>query len=102
MTLMRKLGLAIATTLVLAAAPALTTWSGAPWAVTAAHAQALTDINSATKAELVKDLEGVGDVTADKIIKGRPYKGKDELVQKGIVTQKVYDQIKNKIIAKQK
>ncbi len=102
MTLMRKLGLAIATAFVFAAAPALTTWSGAPFAVTTAHAQALIDINSAPKAELVKELEGVGDVTADKIIKGRPYKGKDELVQKGIVTQKVYDQIKGKIIAKQK
>ena len=36
------------------------------------------------------------------IVKGRPYKGKDELVQKGIVPQGVYDDIKDKIIAKQK
>jgi competence protein ComEA len=102
MTLIRKLGLAIATAFVLAAAPALTTLVGAPSLVTTAHAEDLIDINSASKADLVKNLEGVGDVTADKIIKGRPYKGKDDLVNKNIVTAKVYDQIKNKIIAKQK
>ncbi|MBY0612782.1 MAG: hypothetical protein K2P80_11420 [Beijerinckiaceae bacterium] len=55
------------------------------------------DINSATKAELMT-LKGVGDA----IIKGRPYKGKDEISQKGIVTDAVYADIKDKIIAKQK
>ena len=59
------------------------------------------DINSASKAELVT-LKGIGDARADAIIKGRPYKGKDELVQKGIVPDAVYADIKDKIIAKQK
>jgi competence protein ComEA len=59
------------------------------------------DINSASKDELVKNLAGVGDVTADKIIAGRPYANKTQLVSKGIVTKKVYDKISAQIIAKQ-
>jgi DNA uptake protein ComE-like DNA-binding protein len=61
----------------------------------------LIDINSASKTELMT-LPGIGDVRADAIIKGRPYKGKDELVQKKIITDGVYQPIKDKIIAKQK
>ncbi len=102
MALIRNLGLAIAAAFLFAAAPGLTALVNAPSLVATAHAEDLIDINSASKAELVKNLEGVGDVTADKIIKGRPYKGKDELVRKNIVTSKVYDQIKDKIIAKQR
>ncbi len=58
------------------------------------------DINSATKEELMT-LTGIGDVTADKIIAGRPYKSKAELVSKKAVTKKEYAKIKAKIIAKQ-
>ena len=61
----------------------------------------LLDINTATVDQL-KALKGVGDARAAAIVKGRPFKGKDELVQKGIVPQNVYDDIKDKIIAKQK
>ena len=61
----------------------------------------LLDINSASKPDLVA-LKGIGDKRADDIIKGRPYKGKDELVQKKIIPKGVYDGIKDKIIAKQK
>ena len=61
----------------------------------------LMDINSAS-ADQLETLKGVGKVRAAAIVKGRPYKGKDELVQKGIVPQNVYDDIKDKIIAKQK
>ena len=67
----------------------------------AAPAVAPLDINSASKEQLMA-LKGVGDKRADDIIKGRPYKGKDDLVQKKILTKAVYDGIKTKIIAKQK
>jgi competence protein ComEA len=60
----------------------------------------LMDINTASEKELAT-LKGVGEVRAKAIVKGRPYKGKDELVQKKIVPQNVYDDIKDKIIAKQ-
>jgi competence protein ComEA len=61
----------------------------------------LLDINSATADEL-KALKGIGDAYSAKIIAGRPYKGKDELLQKNIVPEKTYAEIKDKIIAKQK
>jgi DNA uptake protein ComE-like DNA-binding protein len=63
-------------------------------------AAALVDINTASRDELMK-LKGIGDARADAIIKGRPYKGKNELLDKKIVPENVYNDIKDKIIAKQ-
>jgi len=61
----------------------------------------LLDINSAT-AEQLETLPGIGKAYSAKIIAGRPYKGKDDLVNKDLVPQKTYDGIKDKIIARQK
>lgn len=62
---------------------------------------ALIDINSATKKEL-SELPKIGEVRSNAIIKGRPYSGKDELLSKKILTQAIYDGIKDLVIAKQK
>ena len=63
-------------------------------------AAGLIDVNSADVA-MLKTIPGIGDAYAAKIVAGRPYKGKDEIVSKAGVPQATYDKVKDKIIAKQ-
>lgn len=73
--------------------------SPAPTSSSNATAQ-LIDINSATKQQLMT-LPGIGDAYSQKIIDGRPYRAKNELVQKNIIPQATYDKVSAQIIAKQ-
>ncbi len=101
--------LALSATLSLAAdgkpeAPAQPTTKAKPVDDTKAKAakrapQRLVDINRAGKAELMK-LPGVDEAVAAKIIAGRPYRSKADLVTRSVIPNGIYEDIKGKIMAK--
>jgi DNA uptake protein ComE-like DNA-binding protein len=96
-TLIAALAIALLATTgtALAADPPAKTAASAP-----AKTEALLDLNSASREDLIK-LKGIGEARADAIIKGRPYKGKNELLDRKIVPESVYNDIKDLVIAKQ-
>jgi DNA uptake protein ComE-like DNA-binding protein len=114
---MRKPTLAALAVLALAACPALAQAPATSGQAPAAQAPAapaakpavpssgaaqgaLLDINSAAASDL-QALPGIGPARAEAIVKGRPYKGKDELHRKKIIPENVYDGIKDRIVARQ-
>ena len=95
---MRKILSAIAVVLMIVlGAPAASFAKSAPAATKSADK---LDLNTATEAQL-KELPGIGDAYAAAIVKGRPYKAKDELHERKIIPMATYNKIKDKVIAHQ-
>ena len=60
----------------------------------------LVDLNTATAVEL-KGLPGITDADSAKIIQGRPYADKNQLVSRHVVSEATYDKIRDHVVAKQ-
>jgi len=82
------------------AKPAAKHHAAKPAMKAAAAAHEMVDLNTASKEDLMK-LPGIGEATADKIIAGRPFKMKSELLQKGMVNKAQYAKLRGWVVAKQ-
>ncbi len=60
----------------------------------------MVDINSAT-AEQLKTLPGVSEADSTKIIRGRPYADKSQLVSRHVLSETTYAKMKDHVVAKQ-
>jgi DNA uptake protein ComE-like DNA-binding protein len=86
--------------LVAAQSPPGKAGNGGTSSTSSAKKGGLIDINSASADEL-DSLPGIGPALAQKIISGRPYRAKTDLVTRKIIPQSAYDKIKGQIIAHQ-
>ena len=80
---------------------AMTAQKASPKAATttaAATSDNKLDINTAT-ADQLKAFPGIGEAYSKRIIDGRPYTAKNQLVSRGVLPQGVYNKIKDSIIA---
>ena len=69
-------------------------------ATSARSNDALVDLNSASKTQFI-GLPGIGEAYAEKIIDGRPYREKSDLVRRNIISEQTYELIKDRVIARQ-
>jgi competence protein ComEA len=92
--------MAVAAIMPLNAAPAKKDTAKKSTPAPAAKPGALVDLNTASIDQL-KALPGIGDMYSKKIVEGRPYQKKDQLVSRNIVPPLTYDKIKDLVIAKQ-
>ena len=94
--------LLIAAALLLTVFPAISHAQAKPTATkhTAADATSKIDINTATIDQL-KAIPGIGDAYSKRIVDGRPYANKSQLLSKGILPAATYNKIKDQIIATQ-